>query len=101
MSNFLYGVHRVFQDKNKCSKISHVTIPFSNISTCTMHDWFVSTSTVVPTKNGKSLTPILNFGEIGMGVERQQALQFLTQTLVKVRSIVCLSLLTHLCPQKM
>ena len=52
-------IAKLWRDKDKCSKISDVTIPFSNNRTCTAHNWFDSSSTFVHTKNAKSLTPIL------------------------------------------
>jgi hypothetical protein len=50
---------KFWRDRDKCSKVSDVTIPNSNISQCTTHNTFVVSSTLVPTKNTKSLIPIL------------------------------------------
>ena len=90
---------------DRCNKRADVTILYSNTSQSTSHSWFISSSTLVHTKNEKSLTPILSgiakFVEIGIGVERQQVLEFHTPTLVKMLRIVCLSLLAHLCLQNM
>ena len=44
---------------NKRRKIEWITIPYSNDSQNIMDGWLVSSSTGVPTKNAKLLTPIL------------------------------------------
>ena len=54
-----------------CSEIKD---PYSNCSQSVRDSWFVSFSTLVPTTNAKSLTPLLGgpakFGEIGIGAAR-------------------------------
>ena len=53
------------RDRDRCTKIADVTIPYSNTSQSTKHSWFVSSSTLVPTKNAKSLTPLYRWdGEV-------------------------------------
>ena len=54
----LGGAGKLGRDKDNCSKISD-TILYSNIITCITHNSLVSYSTLVPTKNAKSLTQIL------------------------------------------
>ena len=41
-----------------CSEIEDVTIPYSNCSQSIKDSWFVYFSTLVPTQNAKSLTPL-------------------------------------------
>ena len=57
------------RDRDMCSKITDVTIPYSNTSQSTTHSWFVSSSILVPTKNAKSLTPIFR-GTAKFGLDR-------------------------------
>ena len=52
-------------------KIADVTIPQSNTSQSTTHSWLVSSSTLVPTKNAKSLTPLLG-GTAKYGQDRDR-----------------------------
>ena len=51
------------RDKDKCSKIADVTIPYSNTSQSTTHSSFASSSTLVPTKSAKFL--FLRYGATG------------------------------------
>ena len=52
------GTAKFGLDRDRFSKIADVTIPYSNTSQSTTHSWFVSYSTLVPTKNAKSLAPL-------------------------------------------
>ena len=45
-------------DRNRCRKKECITIPYSNDNQIVTDGWLVSSSTDVPTKNAKSLTPL-------------------------------------------
>ena len=45
--------------RNRCGKIEYITIPYSINSQNIMDGWLVCSCTDVPTKNAKSLTPLL------------------------------------------
>ena len=51
------GATRFGRDRDRCSEIEGVTIPYSTLVKINMDSWFVSFSTHVPTTNAKSLTP--------------------------------------------
>ena len=53
------GMAKFGRDRDRCSKRADVIIPYSNTSQSIKDSWFVSSSTLVPTKNAKSLTPLL------------------------------------------
>ena len=44
---------------DRCSKIADVTVTHTNTSQNSTHSWFFSSSVLVPTKNAKSLTPLV------------------------------------------
>ena len=44
---------------DRCSKIADVTVTHTNTSQNCTHSWFFSSSVLVPTKNAKSLTPLV------------------------------------------
>ena len=46
-------------DRDRYSEIEYITIPYSNSSQSAKYTWFVLSSNRVPTKNAKSLTPLL------------------------------------------
>ena len=48
----------VILHRDMCSEIDDVTIPYSNCSQSIKDSLFVSISTLVPTTNAKSLTPL-------------------------------------------
>ena len=52
------GTTKFGQDRNRCSEIEYVTI-YSYCSQSMKDSWFVSSSTHVPKKNAKLLTPHL------------------------------------------
>ena len=64
------------QDRNRCSDIQNIAIPYSNFSESIKDSRFVSFSNHVPTKNAKLLTPFgvgkgqRNMGKIGKGAAR-------------------------------
>ena len=49
-------------DRDRCSEVEYVIIPCSNCSQGIRHSWSVSSSIPVPTKNVKSLAPLLGGG---------------------------------------
>ena len=61
------------RDRDRCSEIEDITIPYSNFSESIKDSWVVYFSANVPTKNAKSLTPLYSgdseiiMGEIGIG----------------------------------
>ena len=50
------GIAKFGRDRDRCSEIEGVTIPYSNCSQCIKDSWFVCFSTLVATKNAKLLT---------------------------------------------
>ena len=52
------GIAKFGRDRDRCSEIEGVTIPYSNCSQSIKNSWVVSFSAHVPTKNAKSLTPL-------------------------------------------
>ncbi|CAI7997851.1 hypothetical protein GBAR_LOCUS2263, partial [Geodia barretti] len=59
VDTFIKGYSEFGRDRDRCSEIEDVTIPYSNTSQSIKNSWFVSISTLVPTTNAKSLTPLL------------------------------------------
>ena len=62
------------RDRDTCSEIDDITVPYYNFSQSIKDSWFVSFSVHVPTKNATSLTPSFggqqNLGKIGTGATR-------------------------------
>ena len=52
---YLGGTAKFGRDRDRCSEIADVTIPYSNCSKSIKDSWFVSSSILVPTINAKSL----------------------------------------------
>ena len=97
------GTAKFGRDRNRSSEIADVSIPYSNCSQSNKDSWFVSYSTLVPTKNAKSSTPLFR-GTAKFGRDRDRRskmLPFHTPTLVEVLRIVGLSFIPLLCLQKM
>ena len=65
------GTAKFGRDRDKCSEIADVTVPYSNCSQSIKDSWFVSSSTLVPTKNAKSLTPLVR-GTAKFGRDRDK-----------------------------
>ena len=59
---FRGGTAKFGRDRNMCSEIEDFSIPHSNCSQSIKDSWFVSFSTLVPTTNAKSLTPVFRGG---------------------------------------
>ena len=55
------------RNRDRCSDIEDITIPYSNFSQSIKDSWFVSFSVHVSTKNAKSLTPSFG-GQQNLGV---------------------------------
>ena len=91
---FKGGAAKFGCDRDRFSEMEDVTIPYSNCSQSIKDSWFVSSSTLVPTKNAKSLTPLFR-GTAKFGRDRDKCSEIadVTPTLVKVLHIVGLSLL--------
>ena len=68
------GTANFGRDRDRCCKIGDVTIPYSNYSQSIKDSWFIFFSTLVPTTNAKSLTPLFGgeriLGKIGIGAAR-------------------------------
>ena len=61
------------QDRNRCSDIKNIAIPYSNFSESIKDSWFVFFPNHVPTKNAKLLTPfggLVRDREIGQDRDR-------------------------------
>ena len=52
------GMAKFGRDRDICSEIEDMSIPYFNCSQSIKDSWFVSFSTHVPTTNAKSLTPL-------------------------------------------
>ena len=48
---------KFWRDRNRCSEIEEITIPFYNFSKSIKDSLFVSSPTLVPVKNAKLFTP--------------------------------------------
>ena len=66
------GTANFGRDRDRCSKIGDVTIPYSNCSQSIKDSWFIFFSTLVPTTNAKSLTPLYR-GTAKFGRDRSRS----------------------------
>ena len=72
------GIAKFGWDRDGCSKIEDVTIPYSNYSQSIKDSWFASFSTLVPTKNAKWLTPLLRTAKFGEDMDRCSKIEDVT-----------------------
>ena len=52
---------KFWRDRNRCSEIEEITIPFYNFSKSIKDSLFVSSPTLVPVKNAKLFTPLVSY----------------------------------------
>ena len=75
------GTAKFGRDRDRCSEIEDATIPYFNCSQSIKDSWFDSYSTLVPTKNAKSSTPLFTGGgtaEFGRDRDRCREIEGVT-----------------------
>ena len=71
-TTYLGGTAKFGRDRDKCSEIEAIFIPYSNFSQSIKDSWVVSFSAHVPTKNAKSLKPFIWRGTAKFGRDRDR-----------------------------